>query len=65
MTILAPPETDAEGNKRGFSIASAPEEATIMVASRMRDTAFKRVLQTMPSGNRGQDRGSVRQPDAP
>ena len=50
MTILAPPETDAEGNKRGFSIASAPEEPTIMVASRMRDTAFKRVLQAMPLG---------------
>jgi ferredoxin-NADP reductase len=50
MTLLSPPETDAEGNKRGFSIASAPEEDTIMVASRMRDTAFKRVLQTMPLG---------------
>jgi ferredoxin-NADP reductase len=50
MTLLAPPETDAEGNKRGFSIASAPEEGTIIVASRMRDTAFKRVLQTMPFG---------------
>ena len=50
MTILAPPETDAEGNKRGFSIASAPEEPTLMVASRMRNTAFKRVLQIMPLG---------------
>jgi ferredoxin-NADP reductase len=50
MTLLAPPETDPEGNKRGFSIASAPEEATIIVASRMRDTAFKRVLQIIPFG---------------
>jgi ferredoxin-NADP reductase len=50
ITLASPPETDAEGNKRGFSIASAPEEATIMVGSRMRDTAFKRVLQTMPLG---------------
>lgn len=63
MTLLSPPEMDAEGNKRGFSIASAPEEATIMVASRMRETAFKRVLQTMPL--RCDRRGAVRQSDAP
>jgi ferredoxin-NADP reductase len=50
MTLLSPPQTDAEGNKRGFSIASAPGEATLMVASRMRDTAFKRVLQAVPLG---------------
>jgi ferredoxin-NADP reductase len=39
---------DAEGNVRSFSIASAPHEDTLMVATRMRDTAFKRVLDTMP-----------------
>jgi ferredoxin-NADP reductase len=50
MTLVSPAETDAEGNKRGFSIASAPEEATIMIATRLRDTAFKRVLQTVPVG---------------
>ena len=48
MTLLDPSETDAEGNTRGFSIASAPHEETLMVATRMRDTAFKRVLKTMP-----------------
>lgn len=48
MTLLEPPDTDAEGNTRGFSIASAPQEETIMVATRMRDTAFKRVLKTLP-----------------
>ena len=50
MTLVFPPETDAEVDKRGFSIASAPEEATLMVASRMRDTAFKRDLQMVPLG---------------
>jgi ferredoxin-NADP reductase len=50
MTLVSPAQTDAEGNKRGFSIASAPEEATIMIATRLRDTAFKRVLQTVPVG---------------
>lgn len=50
MTLLDPSETDAEGNVRSFSIASAPHEETLMVATRMRDTAFKRVLRTMPLG---------------
>lgn len=50
MDLIDPPETDAEGNTRGFSIASAPFEDTIMIASRMRDTAFKRVLKTLPLG---------------
>src|SRR5579884_2508823 len=48
ITLLNPPDTDAEGNVRGFSIASAPHEDTIMVATRMRNTACKRVLRTMP-----------------
>jgi ferredoxin-NADP reductase len=50
LTLLNPPETDAEGNTRGFSLASAPFEDTIMVATRMRDTAFKRALRTLPLG---------------
>lgn len=48
LTLLDPLEHDAEGNMRSFSIASAPEEADLMVATRMRDTAFKRVLKQMP-----------------
>lgn len=50
MTLLNPPETDSEGDIRSFSIASGPNEETLMVATRMRDTAFKRVLKTMPLG---------------
>ncbi len=50
MTLLDPSETDSEGNVRSFSIASGPHEDTLMVATRMRDTAFKRVLKTMPLG---------------
>ena len=50
ITLLDPPETDAEGNMRGFSISSAPSEDVIMVTTRLRDTAFKRVLQAMPLG---------------
>src|SRR5450755_926127 len=50
MTLLDPSETDSEGNVRSFSIASAPHEETLMVATRMRDTAFKRVLRSMRFG---------------
>ena len=51
MTLLKPSETDTEGNTRAFSIASGPHEETLMVATRIRDTAFKRVLNTMPLGS--------------
>lgn len=50
FTLLNPPETDAEGNIRGFSLASAPYESHLMIATRMRDTAFKRVLKDLPIG---------------
>ncbi|HEY7464405.1 MAG TPA: FAD-dependent oxidoreductase [Candidatus Limnocylindria bacterium] len=52
ITLLDPPETDAEGNLRGFSISSAPHEGMITITTRLRDTAFKRVLQAMPLGTR-------------
>ena len=50
FTLINPIETDAEGNTRGFSLASAPYEDTLMFATRMRDTAFKRTLKTMEVG---------------
>ena len=50
MTLLDPTDTDSEGNVRSFTIASAPHEETLMVATRMRDMAFKHVLRTMPFG---------------
>jgi len=49
-TLINPAETDAEGNTRTLSLASAPYENDLMVATRMRDTAFKRVLKTMEPG---------------
>ncbi len=51
VTLLDPPETDAEGDSRTFSLASAPFEANVMIATRMRDTAFKRVLKALPIGS--------------
>ncbi len=48
LTLINPPETDAEGTTRAFSIASAPYNTELMIATRMRDTAFKRVLKSLP-----------------
>ena len=50
LTLIDPPENDAEGSTRGFSLASAPYEKDLMIASRMRNTAFKRVIKQMPYG---------------
>ena len=50
ITLHEPPETDAEGDTRGFSISSAPSEGIIQITTRLRDTAFKRVLQRIPLG---------------
>jgi Flavodoxin reductases (ferredoxin-NADPH reductases) family 1 len=50
VTLLDPPQTDAEGNTRRFSVSSAPREDVIAITTRLRDTAFKRVLQQVPPG---------------
>ncbi len=57
MTLLNPLETDAGGNTRAFTIASAPHEPDLMIATRMRDTAFKRVLKTLTIGTEAQIEG--------
>src|SRR6185312_11308465 len=50
LTLINPKETDAEGNMRTFSIVASPQENTIAITTRMRDTAFKRTLRDMPIG---------------
>jgi ferredoxin-NADP reductase len=50
VTLVNAPETDSRGHTRTFSIASAPFEATLEIATRLRDTAFKRVLASLPAG---------------
>ncbi|HSD98299.1 MAG TPA: FAD-dependent oxidoreductase [Patescibacteria group bacterium] len=50
FTILNPSETDEEGNVRGFSLSHAPYETDLMITTRMRDTAFKRVLKNLSIG---------------
>jgi ferredoxin-NADP reductase len=50
FTLLSPGETDLVGNTRTLSIASAPHERNVMVAMRLRTTAFKRTLNSLPLG---------------
>ena len=66
FTLIDPIEIDAESIKRDFSIASSPSQLLpgkswegkphefphIMIATRMRDTAFKRNLRNMPLGTK-------------
>src|SRR5689334_14552965 len=51
VTLIEPPETDAEGNTRSFTIASAPFEQDLVFTTRMRDSAFKRVIKTLKLGS--------------
>jgi ferredoxin-NADP reductase len=51
FTLLSQGETDLEGNTRALSIASAPYERNLMVAMRLRTTAFKRTLNSLPLGS--------------
>jgi len=52
LTLIHPPETDAEGDTRTFSIASPPFENELVFVTRMRNTAFKRTLGTAAAGTR-------------
>ena len=50
MTLVEPAEDDEQGPSRAFTLASAPHEPELVIATRMRDTAFKRVLKSVPLG---------------
>ena len=50
LTLLNPGDPDVLGNARTLSIASAPHEPKLMVATRLRTTAFKRSLNSLPLG---------------
>lgn len=51
FTLINPSETDAEGNTRAFSLTSSPFEEDLMITTRLRDTAFKRVLKSLLIGS--------------
>ncbi len=51
LELLDPPAQDGQ-KRRTFSLVSAPFESTLVIATRMRDSAFKRALSALPDGAR-------------
>ena len=52
LSLIEPPAMDEAGPSRPFTLASAPHEPELMIATRMRDSTFKRHLGSMPLGTR-------------
>ncbi len=50
LTLIDPQETDTKGNTRTLSIASAPYETELIVATRLRGSVFKTTLHDMSNG---------------
>ena len=50
LTLIDPPKTDAEGDVRTFTIASAPFDEHLMIATRQRDSAYYHVLRDALGG---------------
>jgi ferredoxin-NADP reductase len=59
FSLVAPREVDPAGNLRSFSIASAPHEAHLTVATRTRPTPFKRELAALAPGARVRANGPL------
>ena len=51
VTLPPPGDVPAEPLTHPFSIASAPDEPRLMIATRMRDSNFKRMLGSLPPGS--------------
>src|SRR6266404_5379225 len=51
ITLLDPLYKDNKGNARDFSIASSPGDPSLMIATRMTGSAFKRSLADLPLGS--------------
>ena len=51
FTLIDPSETDEEGNTRPFSFVYAPSENELVTTTRLRDSAFKRVLKDLSEGS--------------
>src|ERR1700722_2402697 len=52
IALLDPLYRDNKGNARDFSIASSPGEPSLMIATRMTGSAFKRSLADLPLGSK-------------
>lgn len=52
LELIKPKETDSEGAMREFSLTSAPYEKTLSIATRIRSTTFKRLVESLPIGEK-------------
>ncbi len=50
VQIINPSETDEEGDSRTFSFITIPSDDQVGFATRLRDTAFKRILKNAENG---------------
>lgn len=50
LTVIDPQEPGRNGNSHTFNLISAPHDAELMIATRLRGSAFKRTLRTAPVG---------------
>src|SRR4051812_22974007 len=51
FTLINPTETDANGITRRFSLLSIPDDPYLAIATRVQQSAYKRVLSTLPIGS--------------
>jgi ferredoxin-NADP reductase len=51
VILIDPPAADAQAVRHTFSLVSAPYQDELVVATRMRDSAFKRALKALPVGS--------------
>ncbi|HVF69948.1 MAG TPA: FAD-dependent oxidoreductase [Xanthomonadales bacterium] len=52
LTLLNPHETDSKGNSRFMTLANTPQDKDLVVAMRMTNSAFKRVLSNLKIGEK-------------
>jgi ferredoxin-NADP reductase len=51
IVLVDPPTSDADSARHTFSLISAPFQGELAIATRMRDSAFKRALRALPIGS--------------
>jgi ferredoxin-NADP reductase len=51
FTLIDPPETDTKGMTRRFSLLSTPDHHHLSIATRMQNSAYKRVLNQLEMGS--------------
>lgn len=52
MTLINPAKTDSKGNSRFLTLANTPQDKDLIVAMRMSDSAFKKVLGNLRIGEK-------------